>query len=141
VTCNSKFRKLHGLPAEPLQPGVAYAELMSWGSLPTLQAEPALEQPSSGARTYEAQLADGRWLQVNERRTKDGGYVSVGTDITKLKRHEGRLIDGERRLMATIADLRASRQKLEQQAQQMVELAENYAEEKRRAEDANRTKS
>src|SRR5881394_2686343 len=43
--------------------------------------------------------------------------------------------------MATIAYRRASRQKLEQQAQQMVELAENYAEEKRRAEDANRTKS
>ncbi|HRE22460.1 MAG TPA: hypothetical protein PKW21_15705, partial [Rhabdaerophilum sp.] len=35
---------------------------------------------------------------------KDGGYVSVGTDITQLKRHEGKLIDGERRLMATIAE-------------------------------------
>ena len=43
--------------------------------------------------------------------------------------------------MATIADLRQSRQKLEQQAQQMVELAEKYAEEKDRAEEANRTKS
>ena len=43
--------------------------------------------------------------------------------------------------MATIADLRQSRQKLELQAQQMVELAEKYAEEKDRAEDANRTKS
>jgi two-component system cell cycle sensor histidine kinase PleC len=43
--------------------------------------------------------------------------------------------------MATIADLRQSRQKLEQQAQQMVELAEKYAEEKDRAEAANRTKS
>src|SRR5690606_24516416 len=56
-------------------------------------------------------------------------------------RHEAKLIDGERRLMATIADLRQSRQKLEQQAQQMVELAEKYAEEKDRAEGANRTKS
>jgi two-component system cell cycle sensor histidine kinase PleC len=43
--------------------------------------------------------------------------------------------------MATIADLRQSRQKLEMQAQQMVELAEKYAEEKDRAEEANRTKS
>src|SRR6266704_3623211 len=41
----------------------------------------------------------------------------------------------------TIADLRQSRQKLELQAQQMVELAEKYAEEKERAEEASRTKS
>ena len=25
----------------------------------------------------EVQIADGRWLQINERRTKDGGFVSV----------------------------------------------------------------
>jgi two-component system cell cycle sensor histidine kinase PleC len=141
VTCNSKFRKLHGLPAEPLQPGVAYAELMSWGSLPTLQAEPALEQPSSGARTYEAQLADGRWLQVNERRTKDGGYVSVGTDITKLKEHEEQLVQSERRLTATVTDLRRSRQALEIQAQQLAELAERNLEQKAEAELANYAKS
>ena len=41
-----------------------------------------------GARTFEAQLDDGRWLHISERRTKDGGYVSVGTDITTIKRHE-----------------------------------------------------
>ena len=35
-------------------------------------------------------IADGRWLQVNERRTKDGGHVSVGADITTLKRRERR---------------------------------------------------
>ncbi len=97
--------------------------------------------PEAGARSFELQLEDGRWLQINERRTKDGGFVSVGTDITQLKRHENKLIEGERRLMATIADLRTSRQKLEQQAQQMVELAEKYAEEKDRAEEASRIKS
>ncbi|MEA2758178.1 MAG: two-component system, cell cycle sensor histidine kinase PleC [Methylobacteriaceae bacterium] len=142
VTCNSKFRKLHGLQAEPLQPGIAYANLMSHGCLPTVQAELALEQrPSSGARTYEAQLADGRWLQVNERRTKDGGYVSVGTDITKLKEHEEQLMDSERRLMASVADLRRSRQALEVQAQQLAELAERNLEQKAEAELANHAKS
>jgi two-component system cell cycle sensor histidine kinase PleC len=142
VTCNSKFRKLHGLSAEPLQPGIAYADLMSQGRLPTVQVELALERrPASGARTYEAQLADGRWLQINERRTKDGGYVSVGTDITKLKEHEGQLIDSERRLMASVADLRRSRQALEVQAQQLAELAERNLEQKAEAELANHAKS
>jgi two-component system cell cycle sensor histidine kinase PleC len=142
VTCNSKFRRLHGLPPEPLQPGIAYAELMSRGRLPAVQAELPLEvRPASGARTCEVQLADGRWLQVNERRTKDGGYVSVGTDITALKQHEEQLIDSERRLMASVADLRKSRQTLEVQAQQLAELAERYLEQKAEAELANHAKS
>ena len=42
-------------------------------------------------QTFEVQLEDGRWLQINERRTKDGGFVSVGTDITALKRNEEKL--------------------------------------------------
>jgi two-component system cell cycle sensor histidine kinase PleC len=142
VTSNSKFRKLHGLPAEPISAGISYADLMSRGRLPVVQAELPLEQlPSSGARTYEAQLADGRWLQVNERRTKDGGYVSVGTDITTLKQHEGQLMDSERRLMASVADLRKSRQTLEVQAQQLAELAERYLEQKAEAELASHAKS
>jgi two-component system cell cycle sensor histidine kinase PleC len=87
-----------------------------------------------GARTFEAQLEDGRWLHISERRTKDGGYVSVGTDITALKMHEEKLVDSEKRLMATVADVRASQQRL-------AELAEQYAAEKTRAEEANQAKS
>ncbi len=86
-------------------------------------------------------MEGGRWLQVSERRTKDGGFVSVGTDITELKRKEEKLLESERGHMATIADLRQSRQKLELQAQQLVELTEKYADEKTRAEDANQAKS
>jgi two-component system cell cycle sensor histidine kinase PleC len=80
-------------------------------------------------------------LQINERRTDDGGFVSVGTDITALKEHQARLLENEQALTATVADLRRSRQQLEKQAQQLVELAENYALEKDRAEDASRIKS
>jgi two-component system cell cycle sensor histidine kinase PleC len=142
VMCNSKYQQLHGIPDSALAPGTPYAEVIAAGRKPLVRSQVVAEgKPEEGARSFELQLEDGRWLQINERRTKDGGFVSVGTDITQLKRHEGKLIDGERRLMATIADLRQSRQKLEQQAQQMVELAEKYAEEKDRAEAANRTKS
>ena len=45
------------------------------------------------------------------------------------------------RLKATVIDLRQSRQKLEIQAQQLVELAEKYSEEKTRAQEANKAKS
>jgi len=142
VMCNSKYQQLHGIPDSVLQPGAAYVDVIAAGRKPLVRSQVvAGDKPEDGSRSFELQLEDGRWLQINERRTKDGGFVSVGTDITQLKRHEGRLIEGERRLMATIADLRQSRQKLEQQAQQMVELAEKYAEEKDRAEAANRAKS
>ena len=142
VMCNSKYQQLHGIPDAALAPGTAYTDVIAAGRKPLVRSQIASDgAPEDGARSFELQLEDGRWLQINERRTKDGGFVSVGTDITQLKRHEGKLIDGERRLMATIADLRQSRQKLEQQAQQMVELAEKLAEEKDRAEAANRTKS
>src|SRR5262249_30950554 len=89
-----------------------------------------------GARTFEARLDDDRWLHISERRTKDGGYVSVGTDITTIKAHEEKLIASEQRLMRTVADLRASQQTLERQADELADLADKYAEEKTRAEEA-----
>lgn len=142
VMCNSKFQNLHNLPSEAVVAGMPYSQLMSRGAPPLIHKQiPLGERSGSGARTYEARLTDGRWLQINERRTKDGGYVSVGTDISKLKRHEEQLLDSERRLMATIADLRKSRQTLELQAQQLADLAEKYLEQKAEAETANRAKS
>jgi signal transduction histidine kinase/CheY-like chemotaxis protein len=35
--------------------------------------------------------SDGRWIQVSERRTGNGGVVAVYTDITEIKRHEAEL--------------------------------------------------
>jgi two-component system cell cycle sensor histidine kinase PleC len=94
-----------------------------------------------GARTFEAQLDDGNWLHISERRTKDGGYVSVGTDITRIKEHEQKLVENDLRLRATVEDLRRSQAALERQAIELVDLAEKYAQEKTRAEEANQTKS
>jgi two-component system, cell cycle sensor histidine kinase PleC len=94
-----------------------------------------------GARTFEAQLDDGSWLHISERRTKDGGYVSVGTDITRIKEHEQKLVENDLRLRATVSDLRRSQSALEQQAVELADLAEKYSQEKIRAEEANQTKS
>ena len=94
-----------------------------------------------GARTFEAQLDDGNWLHISERRTKDGGYVSVGTDITRIKEHEQKLVDNDLRLRATVIDLKRSQAELERQAIELADLAEKYSEEKNRAEEANQTKS
>jgi two-component system cell cycle sensor histidine kinase PleC len=106
-----------------------------------VRAKVTSEGAVPGARTFEARLDDGRWLHISERRTKDGGYVSVGTDITNIKAHEERLMESERRLMNTVSDLRSSQQTLERQAEELAVLAEKYSEEKTRAEEANQAKS
>lgn len=141
VMCNSKYQKLHHLADSVARSGTPYNVVMAAARQPKVAREGMRHSNSSGERSYEARLDDGRWLQVNERRTKDGGFVSVGTDITQIKHHEENLLESERRLMATVADLRQHRHKMQLQTQQLVELAEKYAEEKSRAESANRAKS
>ncbi len=135
VLCNSNFQELHNLPDEAILVGASYESVVEAGRKPVVRSKTVTGGPNiPGARTFEAQLEDGRWLHISERRTKDGGYVSVGTDITALKTHEEKLVDSEKRLMATVADVRASQQRL-------AELAEKYAVEKTRAEEANQAKS
>jgi two-component system cell cycle sensor histidine kinase PleC len=142
VLCNSKFQQLYALPASAIAPGTPYAEVIAAGRPPLVRTQVKPEGGAEeGARSYEAQIDDGRWLHINERRTKDGGFVSVGTDVTSLKRHEERLLESERRLMASVADLRKSRQSLEARSAELAELAGKYAEQKAEAESANEAKS
>jgi two-component system cell cycle sensor histidine kinase PleC len=151
VLCNSKYQLLHKLPPEAARPGAAYAELARLGQSPIVSSERQSQaggdahgrtpQEEARGRTSQVRLADGRWLQVNERRTRDGGYVSVGTDITLIKQNEEELQKSERLLLQTVTQLNNSRRSLEAQAQQMAELAKGYLEEKAKAEAANRAKA
>jgi two-component system cell cycle sensor histidine kinase PleC len=142
VLCNSHFQRLHKLPDSAVTPGTSYETVIEVGSMPEVRTrlhETSIMAP--GARTFEAQLEDGSWLHISERRTKDGGYVSVGTDITRIKEHEQKLVDNDLRLRATVIDLQRSRAALERQAVELADLAEKYQREKTRAEEANQTKS
>jgi len=142
VLCNSHFQRLHKLPDSAVTPGTSYETVIEVGKMPEVRTrlhDAGTQAP--GARTFEAQLDDGSWLHISERRTKDGGYVSVGTDITRIKEHEQKLVDNDLRLRATVNDLKRSQTALEQQALELADLAEKYSEEKNRAEEANQTKS
>jgi two-component system cell cycle sensor histidine kinase PleC len=142
VLCNSHFQRLHKLPDSAVTPGTSYETVIEVGSMPEVRSrlhETGSQTP--GARTFEAQLEDGSWLHISERRTKDGGFVSVGTDITRIKEHEQKLVDNDLRLRATVIDLKRSQAELERQALELADLAEKYSKEKTRAEEANQTKS
>jgi two-component system cell cycle sensor histidine kinase PleC len=135
VLCNSHFQRLHKLPDSAVAPGTSYETVIEVGSMPEVRTrlqETYAQAP--GARTFEAQLDDGSWLHISERRTKDGGYVSVGTDITRIKEHEQKLVDNDFRMRANVLDLKRSKAEL-------ADLAEKYSQEKNRAEEANQAKS
>ena len=142
VLCNSYFQRLHKLPDTAITPGTSYETVVEVGRMPQIRERVADgSSQEHGAQTFEAQLDDGRWLHISERRTKDGGYVSVGTDITTIKAHEHKLLENDGQLRATVKDLQTSQAALKRQAVELADLAKKYALEKTRAEEANATKS
>ncbi len=49
-------------------------------------AERAAKLATAAGDRHEQQVADGRWLMIEERRTSDGGVIGLRVDITELKR-------------------------------------------------------
>ncbi len=142
VLCNSKYQQLYDLPDTAIVSGTSYDEIQKVSRKPRIRAQVSTDVAQDrDAQIFEAQIQDGRWLQINEKRTRDGGFVSLGTDITQIKRNEEKLVDSERRHMSTISDLRNTKQELERQAQKLVEFADTLKEEKARANAANEAKS
>lgn len=139
VMCNTKYQQDNGLADRDVMPGVARDVVEA--RMAGFVSERRLANGSRGVSTFERQLGDGRWLQVTELNTRDGGTVSVGSDITALKQHQEKLVDSERRLMATIHDLSLARKAEEERARELSELNRKYMKETERAEAANRAKS
>lgn len=142
VMSNSKYRDFHKLPMHIAQPGTRYKDLIAQANPPVVRTKiDCGHNADQNANMFEVMFRDGRWLHVSEHRTKDGGYVSIGTDITPLKRQQAQLTKNQQELKETVADLEGSRKALEEQAQQLINLAEKYATEKDRAEAASKAKS
>ena len=141
VIWNDYFQKVHNLPDDVLQAGMHRDTVMAAAKRPIVDRIIPAISPNGYTKAFEIKLADGSWLQISERRTKDGGLVSVGTDITALKLNQDRLRDSEKRLMATIGDLSKSQKALEDKAEQLSKLNIDYQLEKERAQAANKSKS
>jgi two-component system cell cycle sensor histidine kinase PleC len=94
------------------------------------------EHPAAGGRSgaREVELNDGRWLQLVERFTADGGTVVTAAEITAIKRQEA-----ERQRAAD--SLRAMVEKLEASQEKLSLLARKYEIAMTRAEAANQAKS
>ncbi|HYD28945.1 ATP-binding protein [Brevundimonas sp.] len=94
------------------------------------------DQPAPGGRVgaREVELHDGRWLQLVERFTSDGGSVVTAADITAIKQKEAERQRATERLHVTITELEDREEKLSL-------LARKYEIAMTRAEAANQAKS
>ncbi len=100
VIFNSRYSEIYPGLAEIAKPGLTFEEILETSRKNgTLRDEAAIADPEgwvkarlaahrNPGKTLQRRLQTGRWVLVNERRTADGGIVSVHTDITELKERE-----------------------------------------------------
>ncbi|HEX7944354.1 MAG TPA: ATP-binding protein, partial [Phenylobacterium sp.] len=131
VMCNKNFRSYFQLDPEVLKAGVGREQVERAARMAIRQEYPA---PGGRRGVREAELSDGRWVQISERPTAEAGLVVTAADITVLKtQEEARRIKEE--------ELRRAVINLEQSQEQLSELARKYESEKIRAESASQAKS
>lgn len=92
VVCNSRHKEIYPVTAPLMTPGRPYAEILRAayrGGVSTDLAEErwvaerlAAHRDPTGP--VERKIG-GRWVRISDRRTRDGGLVSLRTDITALK--------------------------------------------------------
>jgi diguanylate cyclase (GGDEF)-like protein/PAS domain S-box-containing protein len=96
--CNERYREFYPESADLMIPGAPFEWIIRQGVargqyVDAIGNEEAwikrrLELHNNPQGPIEQQLPNGRWLRVEERRTRDGGLVGFRTDITELKQRE-----------------------------------------------------
>jgi PAS domain S-box-containing protein len=108
IVCNSAYGELLypglGTPA----PGTPYEKLIRNAAEQGLVEEAKgrvdewiaarLAKHRQPKEPHVQQRADGRWVQINERKTTEGGIVAVYTNITEIKRAEEKVHKAKRKL-------------------------------------------
>ena len=100
VLCNRTYLSLWPSIANRIVPGARFDEIVgaitetgaTLGALvaPDRWVSERVAQHRIAAGGQVISLADGRWIQLNEQRTSDGGIVGVYTDITDIKAEDAR---------------------------------------------------
>jgi len=85
VQFNSKFSSVWESTGLCIETGTTIQDITRLAKESGLIAE---EYPSSNIGSTVYRLSDGRWVQMSERPTQDGGLVILYTDITALKERE-----------------------------------------------------
>ncbi len=151
VLCNRRFREISDGASHLIVPGVTFESILriraeggfiadAIGKVEEWIAE-RMHRHRNPSGALEVEQTNGQWLLIAERRTADGGFVSIGTDITRLKQQEKGLKENEDRLRAMLRELEDSHAQLERQSFQLTRLADQAAVQQHTAEAASVAKS
>ncbi|PZO07253.1 MAG: hypothetical protein DCF28_00460 [Alphaproteobacteria bacterium] len=103
IVWNAQYTDIKAGDAESLRSGMKFEDVLQIGLAKGRYAEAIGREEAWIAQrvaaraalssSMEQQLADGRWLRLQDRRTSAGGVVTVCADITDLKRNAQALSD------------------------------------------------
>ena len=115
VVCNRKYREYFPELEDMVVPGTPFADIIAAGLqrglFPKAAEDPKgwmaalLARRAETAGVREQHMENGLWLQVSDHRTKDGGIVSIYTDVTELKSREAELRAQSAVLEATLENM------------------------------------
>jgi two-component system cell cycle sensor histidine kinase PleC len=131
ILWNQAFKDAFGFEDAVVRKGAQKDELNRIAALAIRSDHPA---PGGRVGAREVELHDGRWLQLTERFTSEGGSVVTAADITAIKLQEAERQRAADSLRAMVDQLEASQEKLSL-------LARKYEIAMTRAEAANQAKS
>jgi two-component system, sensor histidine kinase len=98
VLCNRRYRQIFPELAHLLTPGTHFGAIIRYAAEIGVVVESVTDpdawiasRTASHGRThsrFQQLLSDGRWVQISEQATEDGGKVTIISDITPFKRLE-----------------------------------------------------
>ena len=115
VVCNTKYREYFAELEDMVAPGTPFVEIIragvDRGMFPSANKDreawiaELLKRRAAVEGIREQRLQNGTWLQVSDHRTKDGGIVSIYTNVTELKTREEELRTQSAILEATLENM------------------------------------
>lgn len=125
VICNRKYREVVSGPGVQVRTGDSFESIIrriaERGEIPAAignvdsWVHTRLDMHRNPQGPYIQHQSSGEWIQINERRTKDGGIVAIATDITALKNAEQAAEDAKARLADSLALVEAAKARMQEE--------------------------
>jgi phosphoserine phosphatase RsbU/P len=125
VVCNRKYREVVSRPGAEVQPGDSFESIIRGiaerGDIPAAighvedWVQMRIDMHRNPKEPYIQYRSSGEWIQINERKTKDGGIIAIATDITALKNAEQAAEDAKARLADSLALVEAAKARMQEE--------------------------
>lgn len=153
VVCNQRYRQLYRESAPAMLPGATFESILrhglAAGQYPQAAADPEgwlaermRRHRTPGDAPILQELPGNRWLRIDERRTREGGFAGVRTDVTEMVRTRQALEASQAEAAAAAAALKLANAELERlsMTDALTGLANRRAFDQRLADEVSRAR-